>query len=203
MVRHDEELNFRSARCRDNLSHMIEKVLFLGDLFEQGPKLAAFAKEIVVGVEEQEAGSVGRIIGHSHVIFLPNEAPRSSSAPNRFVSVSNGGCKVFISSKVEHKKFSCFGSSNLQDLFFVDGRAIARVQPRAIKRHRTARHMREGVATRLQAKSSLRSGRKAGRPDVNILMHCDGSIPSRFRGNESPFVSVLIKRESPLLICGR
>ena len=58
MMRHDEKLNLCSARCRNDLAQMIEKVLFLGDLFEQGPKLAAFAEKIIVGVDEQQAGSV-------------------------------------------------------------------------------------------------------------------------------------------------
>ena len=37
MVWHDEQLNFCSARGSDNLSHMIEQILILRDLFEQGP----------------------------------------------------------------------------------------------------------------------------------------------------------------------
>ena len=58
MVRHDEKLNLCNARCRNDLPQMIEEVFFLGDLFEQGPKLAAFAEKIVVWVDEQQAGSV-------------------------------------------------------------------------------------------------------------------------------------------------
>jgi len=51
-------LNFRSPHCRNDLPQMIEKVLFLSDLFEQGPELAALAEKIVVGVDKKQAGSV-------------------------------------------------------------------------------------------------------------------------------------------------
>ena len=70
MMRHDEKLNLCSARCRNDLAQMVEEIFFLGDLFEQGPKLAAFAEKIIVGVDQQQAGSVRGIVGCSHMIFF-------------------------------------------------------------------------------------------------------------------------------------
>ena len=58
VVRHDEKLNFSSAHRRHDPAQMVEEMFFLGDLFEQGPKLAALAEKIIVGVDEQQAGSV-------------------------------------------------------------------------------------------------------------------------------------------------
>ena len=79
VMRHDEKLNFSSAHRRNDLAQMVEEMLFLGDLFEQGPKLAAFAEKIVVGVDEQQAGSVRGIVGCSHMMFfLSNLRPSSA-----------------------------------------------------------------------------------------------------------------------------
>ena len=57
---------------------MVEEMFFLGDLFEQGPKLAALAEKIVVGVDEQKAGFVRGIVGCSHMMFfLSNFRPNA------------------------------------------------------------------------------------------------------------------------------
>ena len=52
MMRHDERLNFCRSHRRDDLAHVIEKVLFLGDLFDHRPEFAALAEKIVVGIDE-------------------------------------------------------------------------------------------------------------------------------------------------------
>ena len=39
VVRHDEKLNFSSAHRRHDPAQMVEEMFFLGDLFEQEPKL--------------------------------------------------------------------------------------------------------------------------------------------------------------------
>ena len=124
MVRHDEELNLCSAHCRNDPAQMIEKVFFLGDLFEQGPKLAAFAEKIIVGVDEQQAGSVCGIVGCSHMIFFLSNlrrAPRSSSAA-LIASFRD------LSSQIEYKNLSVIERLELQRAFFADSRAIACVQ---------------------------------------------------------------------------
>lgn len=72
---------------------------------------------------------------------------------DRSCSVSNARIQASVSSKVEHEKFSCFGSSNLQNFVFADSRAIARVQRHTIKRHGTARHLCPDIATRLEGKT--------------------------------------------------
>jgi hypothetical protein len=48
---------------------------------------------------------------------------------------------VFVSSKVEHKKFSRFGSSNLQNFFFADSRAIVRLKRRSTKNRFSPRNL--------------------------------------------------------------
>ena len=69
-MRHDEKLNFSSAHRRHDPAQMVEEMFFLGDLFEQGPQLAALAEKIVVGVDAQQAGPVRGIVGRSHMIFF-------------------------------------------------------------------------------------------------------------------------------------
>ena len=147
VVWHDEELNFCSARCRNDLAQMIEEVFFLGDLFKQGPQLAALAEKIVVGVDEQQAGSVCGIVACSHMIFsclIFVRAPRSSSAAL---------IACYLSSQIEYKNLGVIESLELQRAFFADSRAIARVQRHTIKRHGTARHLCPDIATRLEGKT--------------------------------------------------
>ena len=70
MVRHDEQLNFRSACCRDDLPQMVKKIFLHGDRLDHRPELTALGQEIIIGVDEKQAGIVGGIAGRSHVIFL-------------------------------------------------------------------------------------------------------------------------------------
>jgi hypothetical protein len=65
-----------------------------------------------------------------------------------------------ISSKVEHKKFSCFGSSNPQNFLFADSRAIASVQRHTLSRHGTARHFCQDMRLGLRGKLDCSPGKK-------------------------------------------
>src|SRR4029434_4646682 len=88
----------------------------------------------------------------------------------------------------------------LQNLFLTGGSAVARAQERAVEHSGTAGHLYPGAAIRLQAKHCLLFRRQTSRPDIDILMHRDGTIASISRRDESPCALMLMERESLLFI---
>src|SRR4029434_4513258 len=88
----------------------------------------------------------------------------------------------------------------LQNLFLTGGSTVARAQERAAEHSGTARHLYPGAAIRLQAKHCLLFRRQTSRPDIDILMHRDGTIASILRSNESPCALTLMERDSLLFI---
>ena len=83
-------------------------------------------------------------------------------------------------SKIKQKKFSVLDGLELQDLFFDSSRAIAGAQQHAVEPSGTAHRLYPGAATRLQTKNCLLPRRKTSCPDIDILMHCDGTIAPVF-----------------------
>src|SRR4029434_643932 len=105
-----------------------------------------------------------------------------------------------LSSQIEQKKLSVVDCLDLQNLFLTGGSAVARAQERAAEHSGTARHLYPGAAIRVQAKHCLLFRRQTSRPDIDILMHRDGTIASILRSNESPCALTLMERESLLFI---
>src|SRR4029450_9633892 len=59
MMRHDEDLDVLLSDGRDDGLQVVDQTDLLRDLLDPGPQFTAFGEEVVIGIDEQQAGPNG------------------------------------------------------------------------------------------------------------------------------------------------
>src|SRR5260370_14373493 len=75
VMRHDDDLDTRRADRRNQLAHVVIEADRFGRLLGSLVELAAFAHEIVVGVDDQQGGAVCGVGGRCHGNSLLPQSP--------------------------------------------------------------------------------------------------------------------------------